>query len=90
MSVTIYNEMEQVCVCCEGIVFSNRDKYYISIMDFMISNSPKKKREKVLLLELMDFSLKILFQRNFISQMLCIWLIDGIVLNPYLRKGLEY
>ena len=39
--------MEQVCVGCEGIVCSKIDEAYIAIMNFIISNSPKRKRENI-------------------------------------------
>ena len=47
VSVTMYNYMEQVCVGCEDIVCSERDEYYTATINFMISKSPKLKREKM-------------------------------------------
>ena len=43
----MYNEMEQVCVGCEGIVCPEIDEAYIAMMNFIISNSPKRKRENI-------------------------------------------
>ena len=61
VSVTMYNDMEQVCVGCEGIVCSKGDESYIAMTNFMISSE----REKTfMLLQPMDLLLKILFQRN--------------------------
>ena len=31
--VIMYNEMEQVCVGCEGIIFSERDEAYTAMMN---------------------------------------------------------
>ena len=51
VSVTMYNDMEQVCVGCEGIVCSKIDEAYIAIMNFIISNSPKRKRENIYVID---------------------------------------
>ena len=36
VSVTMYNEVEQVCVGCEGIVCSKRYESYIEMINIMI------------------------------------------------------
>ena len=40
IKITMYNEMELVCICCEYIIFSERNEAYKDIIDFCIDDSP--------------------------------------------------
>ena len=45
IATTMYNEMDCVCVGCEGIVLSEREEAYEAMLDFQILNSRRKRDE---------------------------------------------
>ena len=82
MSVTMYNDMEQVCVGCEGIVCSKGDESYIAMTNFMISNSPKRKRENIHVVAADGFVTQDTVSEKFEIPDSILWLINGIGSNP--------
>ena len=47
ISVTMYNELEKVCLGCEAIMTAERHEAYSAIIDFMLEYSPLRKREEI-------------------------------------------
>ena len=45
MATTMYNEMNSVCVGCEGIVIGEREEAYNSMLDFQVRYSRRSKSE---------------------------------------------
>ena len=45
IATTMYNELESVCVGCEGIVTGERVGAYRALLDFQVRNSSRKKEE---------------------------------------------
>ena len=45
VAVTMYNEMDSVCVGCEGIVLSEREEAYQAMLEFQVKYSRRKKDE---------------------------------------------
>ena len=45
IATTMYNELESVCVGCEGIVTGERVDAYRALLDFQVRNSTRKKEE---------------------------------------------
>ena len=45
MATTMYNEMNSVCVGCEGIVIGEREEAYHSMLDFQVRYSRRSKSE---------------------------------------------
>ena len=45
VAVTMYNEMDCVCVGCEGIVLSEREEAYKEMLNFQVTHSRRKKEE---------------------------------------------
>lgn len=50
ISLTMRNEMEQVCVGAEGIVASEREEAYEFLLNFIVDNSPGRDKTKVYVL----------------------------------------
>ena len=42
MSITMYNEINCVCVACEAIIFSEREEFYNAMIQFILKKSQKK------------------------------------------------
>ena len=45
IATTMYNEMNCVCVGCEGIVLSEREEAYEAMLNFQIENSRRTRDE---------------------------------------------
>ena len=45
VAVTMYNELDSVCVGCEGIVLSEREEAYKAMLDFQVNHSRRKRNE---------------------------------------------
>lgn len=45
IAVTMHNEMNKVCVGCEGIVISEKEEAYVALLDFQTTYSRRKKNE---------------------------------------------
>ena len=41
IAITMYNEMESICVGCEGIVCTEREEAYKAMVEFVVRFSPK-------------------------------------------------
>ena len=44
MSISMYNELNSVCVACEGIVCGERVEAYKSMIDFVLDNNKKRSK----------------------------------------------
>ena len=47
MSISMYNELNSVCVACEGIVCGERLEAYKAMIDFVIENNTKRNRSDI-------------------------------------------
>ena len=47
MSITMYNEINCVCVACEAIICSEREEAYNAMIQFVIKNSQKRTNETI-------------------------------------------
>ena len=47
ISVTMYNELDKVCLGCEAIMTAERHEAYSAIIDFMLEYSPLRKRDEI-------------------------------------------
>ena len=47
ISICMYNEMEKLCIGCEGIVCSERVEAYKALIKFCTNNSPKISRDQI-------------------------------------------
>ena len=47
MSISMYNELNSVCVACEGIVCGERLEAYKAMIDFVIQNNTKRTRSDI-------------------------------------------
>ena len=47
VAISMYNEMEQLCLGCEGIVCTERVEAYKALIKFCTDNSPKRSREDI-------------------------------------------
>ena len=47
MSITMYNELNSVCVACEAIICSEREESYNAMIQFVLQNSKKRTNENI-------------------------------------------
>ena len=47
MSISMYNELSSVCLACEGIVCGERVDAYSAMVQFVIQNNNKRKKEDI-------------------------------------------
>ena len=47
MSISMYNELNSVCLACEGIVCGERVEAYSAMVQFVIQNNNKRKKEDI-------------------------------------------
>jgi len=47
MSISMYNELNSVCVACEGIVCGERVEAYKAMVDFVLDNNKKRTRNDI-------------------------------------------
>jgi len=47
VSITMYNELERVCLGCEAILTSERNESYKAIIDFVLEYSPLRTRDQI-------------------------------------------
>ena len=47
MSISMYNELNSVCLACEGIVCGERVEAYSATVEFIIQNKNKRKKEDI-------------------------------------------
>ena len=45
MATTMYNELDRVCVGCEGIMLAERVEAYKAMLDFQVRHSNRKANE---------------------------------------------
>ena len=50
VAITMYNEMESICVGCEGIICTEREEAYRALIDFVLDSSPKRARSQIYVL----------------------------------------
>ena len=86
VSVVMYNEMQQVCVGCEGIVlFQNRWSLHSNDEFYDIKLTQAKERNVYAVAAEVQYTVS----ENFKFQMPFIWMINGIRSTPYFRNVLE-
>ena len=47
MSISMYNELNSVCVACEGIFCGERVEAYKAMVDFILDNNKKRTRNDI-------------------------------------------
>ena len=47
MAISMYNELNSVCLACEGIVCGERVEAYNAMLQFVLDNNNKRKREDI-------------------------------------------
>ncbi len=47
MAISMYNELNSVCLACEGIVCGERVKAYNAMLQFVSENNNKRKRDDI-------------------------------------------
>lgn len=50
IAITMYNELDMVCVGCESIICTERIEAYESVINFCLDNSPGRSREEIYVL----------------------------------------
>lgn len=47
VALSMYNEMEKLCLGCEGIICAERVEAYKAMIDFLLASSPKRKQDEI-------------------------------------------
>ena len=47
MSITMYNEINSICVTCEAIICSEQEESYITLIQFVLKTSKKRTNENI-------------------------------------------
>ena len=47
MSITMYNEINYICVPCEAIICSEQEESYITLIQFVLKTSTKRTNENI-------------------------------------------